>query len=453
MEKEIILQRQFYNELLKWKRLDKGRTALLVEGARRVGKTTIVKEFAKNEYDDFLVIDFSAERNRSERVFGLIGDRKEDMDDFFRQLFVLVGRNSPLPAHHSLIIFDEIQFFPLARQAIKFLVKDGRYDYVETGSLVSIKSNSSGILIPSEEISSSMHPLSFGEFLMNTGNSLLLEEIVKAYEEKKPLPDDVHHMANMKLREYLLVGGMPQAVVSYMQGEDYSRIDRVKRAIIHLYRDDIAKEKQASKTRSIYDDIPTQLTHHGKHFIFGRTDKRYRLSNTYKAFDYIEEAMIGRRCFDVDDPEYALSMSKKSDRFRLYSSDPGLYVTQCYEAEQDFSGNIYRKLLQGRLSSNEGTIAETYVASQLSCNGRPLYYHTFKVKDSSSVYEIDFLIGKEGKVCPIEVKSGDNLSHVSLDKFKEKYGKKIGMKYVLSFKNLSRGNDVLYLPLYMAFLL
>lgn len=453
MSSDILLKRKFYDELLNWKRLDNGRTALLVEGARRVGKTTLVEAFAANEYEDYLIIDFSIKRYRDDSVFDLIGNRKEDMDAFFRLFFLLAGRNSSLPKRKSLIVFDEVQLYPKARQAIKFLVKDGRYDYIETGSLVSIKSNSSNILIPSEEIRLSMYPLTFDEFLTNTGNSLLLDTIKEAYASKKPLPDMVHRIANERLREYLLVGGMPQAVVSFIKGEDYSSIGRIQKTILALYREDINKSSGKEKIRLLYDDIPTQLTHHGAHFIISRTNRNYRASNTYKAFAYIDEAMIGNRCYDVSNPEYVLSLSKKSDKFRLYQSDVGLFVAQCYESKTFSENEIHQKFLLGKLSANEGSVIETYVSQTLKGIGYPLYCHTFKTKNGNSLYEIDFLIGKDHKVSPIEVKSSDNLSHTSLDVFKEKYGKKVGIKYVLSFKNMKWGDNLLYLPLYMTFLL
>lgn len=449
----MIFKRKFYQELMNWKKLDNGSTALLVEGARRVGKTTLVEEFGKNEYEEYLLIDFSIKKYQNEDVFGLVGNHREEMDEFFRQFFVLANLERPLREGKSLIIFDEVQFFPLARQAIKFLVKDGRYHYLETGSLVSIRSNSEGIQIPSEEISLSMYPMDFEEFLENTGSALLLDTIKKAYEDKKPLPDTIHQIANKKLREYLLVGGMPQAVASYFAMNDYSAIDRSKKAILHLYYDDISKQKEKVKIRSIYDDIPSQLSHHSKSYSISKVNKSYRLSSVSKALGYIDEAMIGNRCFQIDDPQYAMSLSKQSNKFRLYLSDVGLYVTKCYETKRFSENELYQRLLLGKISSNDGTIAELYVSQQLIANGYPLYYHVFNVKGSTNSYEIDFLIAKDGKISPIEVKSGDKLSHASLDRFKEKYGKKVGIRYILSFKNLKWGDNTLYLPLYMTFLL
>lgn len=449
----MILKRKAYQQLLDWKKKRGGATALLVEGQRRVGKSTLVEAFAKKEYDDYILIDFSEARYRNDEVFDLVSRSKERMNEFFNQLFLLADRSTPLPKNRGLIIFDEVQLYPKARQAIKFLVADGRYHYIETGSLITIKSNSKKILVPSEETSIKMYPLDFEEFLANKKETLLLDEIKRAYSDMMPLSEVAHQRAMKEFRTYMVVGGMPQAVVAHIKQEVFGTIDRIKMDILHLYRHDIEKEKQKDKITALFNSIPAQLSGHQTRFMMSRVKKGYRAGNSLTPLNYLDDSMIVNRCFDVNEPQYALPLSKNADQFRIYPSDIGLYLTQLFENDESGKNKLYQKVLLGNLSINEGTLMEVYVSQQLKAIGYPLYYHSFKYRERTKIYEVDFLINKSNRVCPIEVKSGNRFSHVSLDLFKEKHNKVVGQKYILSPKNLKQGGDILYLPLYMVFMI
>lgn len=436
-----------------WKKQRGSSSALLVEGQRRVGKSTLIEEFAKKEYKDYLLIDFSEAAYRNDAVFDLVSRNSKRMNEFFNALFLMLEREKPLPPKESVIIFDEVQLYPKARQAIKFLVADGRYQYIESGSLITIKSNSKKILIPSEETSMKMYPLSFEEFLINKKETLLLEEIRKAYRECKTLPDMVHQRAMKELRTYLVVGGMPQAVVSHIEQKDFAYIDQIKADILHLYRHDMEKEKKKDKTISFFNNVPSQLSSHQSRFMVSKVNKSYRVDNSQTALNYLDDSMIIDRCFNVNEPQYALPLSKIDNQFRIYPSDIGLYISQLFENDRPGKNAIYQKILLGNLTINEGTLMETYMSQQLKAMGYPLYYHTFNVEGVRDSYEIDFLISKGNHVCPIEVKSNNRFSHASLDAFKKKYKKVVGQKYIFSPKILKKEGDLLCLPLYMAFML
>ena len=425
--------------MLDWKRQN-GASALLVKGARRIGKTTIVKEFAKKEYKSFVLIDFSKEDKNIKELF-------EDMSDlnyFFLRLSVLFGVS--LHERDSVIIFDEVQLFPKARQAIKHLVADGRFDYIETGSLLSISRNVKDILIPSEEFAIEMQPMSFDEFRLATSgeNSNSLE---MAYQSEKPLGDAINRKLMKELRLYMLVGGMPQAVKSYIETNDLRIVDNVKRQILELYFNDLNKIDK--RIPPLLKSIPAQLSLGSSRF---RTRFVYKKSSNVKmdeALSDMEASMIVNLCYHVNDPNIGMALTIDPDKFRMYLLDTGLFVTLAFW-DHDFTGNIiYEKLLFDKLPVNLGYIYENLVAQMLRSSGKKLYYYIFKEKpDSSNFSEIDFIIPRKNKICPIEVKSSGYARHASLDAFKRKYSSRIAESYLIYTKDFKKDDGVVYLPVY-----
>lgn len=441
---ELIFKRDIYNELLEWRKSN-GAYAVLIEGARRIGKTTLAKAFALNEYKSYIYIDFS---NTSEDVKSLFKDLT-DLDRFFFTLSFLFGVT--LYERDSVIIFDEVQLYPLARQAIKHLVKDGRYDYIETGSLISIKENVKDILIPSEEHSLHMHPMSLKEFCEATG-VLNVELLEKAYSMKRPLGDSVNREWMKQLRLYMLVGGMPQAVKTYIDTNSLIEVDKVKREILELYFKDLAKID--SKIPDLLKSIPSQLALNSARF---RARFVYPKSNNirqYKALDGLIASRCVNCCYFVIDPNLGLAGMIDPDKFKLYLLDTGLFVTLAYWNEVATNNELYTKLLLDKLPSNLGYVYENLVAQMLTARGKKLYYHIFKEKkDSSNNSEIDFIIIKGNKVCPIEVKSSSYKTHASIDAFSRKYHERVGEKIIIYTKDYKKDGDITYMPAYFTELL
>jgi len=442
-------ERKIYNQLLDWKEKSNGKSAILIEGARRVGKSTVAEEFAKNEYDDYILLDFSKETKDVRKNFE---DNIGDLDTFFRNLFILKGKE--LPKRKSVIILDEVQLFPIARQAIKPLVADGRYDYIETGSLISIKKNVKNILIPSEEERLKMYPMDFEEFLWAKGNTITMTAIRESFEKRRPLGDVVHRKIMQMFREYIAVGGMPQAVQTYINGESYSSIDRVKQGILALYEEDLKKYdvEEKEKASLIFKTIPKQLSDHEMHFTFSEINTNARYINYVESVEFVSEAMIGNLCVNVTAPDLLMDLYADRSNFKLYMGDTGLLVSQMIR-EGDETEAIYKALIYDKLSSNLGMVFENVVAQMLNASGKPLYFHEYKYQPENAIkekkYEIDFLTVKNKKICPIEVKSSGYSSHKSFDYFIKKYPIKVEDRYIIYTKDLKFEDGITYIPAYM----
>ena len=449
----MYFRRKIYGRLLEWKETSKGKSAVLIEGARRVGKSTIAEEFARKEYDDYILLDFALESKDMRRNFE---ENIGDLDTFFRNLFIIKGKD--LPRRRAVIIFDEVQLFPLARQAIKYLVADGRYDYIETGSLISIKKNVQNILIPSEEEKLKMYPMDFEEFLWAKGNTAVMPAIKAAFESRKPLGNAVHRKIMQIFREYIAVGGMPQAVSAYVNGESYASIDRVKQGILSLYEDDLRKydDEEREKASLVFKTIPKQLSDHEMHFTFSEINTNARYVNYVESVEFVAESMMGNRCANVTMPDVLLELYSDKSNFKLYMGDTGLLVSQLIR-EGEETEDIYRALIYDKLSSNLGMIFENIVAQMLKAGGRELFFHEYKYvpegTETEKKYEIDFIIVKNKKICPIEVKSSGYTSHKSFDYFIEKYPIKVQERYIIYTKDLKFTDGITYIPAYMTGLL
>ena len=444
-----MFKRKIYSDLLKWKEESEGTSALLIEGARRIGKSTVVEEFAKNEYKDYVIIDFSIAEQALKDNFDNIGN----MDTFFRNLFIIVGKT--LPQRESVIIFDEVQLFPKARQAIKHLVKDGRFDYIETGSLISINKNVKDILIPSEEESIQMYPMDFEEFLWAIGNHLYADVIREAYYSRKPLGADNHRRIMQTFRNYLVVGGMPQAVSAYVDGKDFVSIDRVKRNILKLYIKDLQKhdEDDSDRASAVFKSLPEQLSNHNHIFKFSTIDANARSRNCRSAIDFLDQSMIVNNCINVTQPEVALELYADRSRFKMFMGDTGLLVTYILQNSKETPERLYRSLILDDIDINQGMIFENMVAQMLKVLGYDLYFHEYDYKaadnESEKHYEIDFLLVKGKRIVPIEVKSSDYKNHKSFDYFKEKYQLKMNERYIIYTKDMEWKDDILFMPIYM----
>jgi len=396
----MVFKRKIYSKLLDWKELSSGETAVMLEGARRIGKSTLALEFAKNEYEDYILLDFAKENNDIKNIFL---ENLSDLDAFFRNLFLLKGKK--LKEKKSVIIFDEVQLFPQARQAIKYLVADGRYDYIETGSLISIKKNVKDILIPSEEYRLKMYPMDFEEFLWACGDEVTMPVIEDSFKKKKPLGEAAHRKIMKTFRTYMAVGGMPQAVKAFTEGRPFDRIDFIKRNILDLYESDLAKYDDENKEKAsvIYKTIPEQLENKNSHFRFSLVDKSARYKNYVEAVNFVAESMIGNECINVTKPEIMLELFADRSNFKLYLGDTGLLVTQIMRNADETDENLYKSLIFDKLSVNQGMIIENIVAQMLKVSGYDLYFHEFlhmpNGSDKEKKYEIDFMIVKSKKIC------------------------------------------------------
>jgi len=446
------LKRKIYHELVNWKK-DQGKTALLIEGARRVGKTTVAVEFARNEYKSFILIDFSI---ASEEMKSLFDTYASSLDDFF--FFLSTLTNTTLHHRNTLIIFDEVQLFPKARQLIKHLVKDHRYDYIQTGSLLSIKQNVKDILIPSEERALVMHPLDFEEFCMAVGQEQFFKVIESHFNALKPL-GPLHTKAMTLFRQYLLVGGMPQSVLEYIKTNDYTKVDRVKRDILRLYRNDITKYASGyeSKVLQIFDELPAQLSKHEKRFYLSSLSKEARFREYEDAFMWLEEAMLTHISFNADDPQLGLGLYKNRLTMKLYMADTGLLISHAYDLTNNMHKDTALKIISDQLEANHGMIYENIIAQTFKTNHKKLYFYSrLDPNNSKNTMEIDFLINdpfNHNKVSPIEVKSSKQYKTSSLIKFKTKFTSRIGTSFLLHSKDLILKDDIYYLPLYMAIFL
>ena len=448
---KIVLKRKIYDNLLDWKMRSNGETAIMIDGARRVGKSFLVENFAKAEYKSNIIIDFG---NAPKDVLDLFVNDSSNLDLFFAKLSAFYS--TPLHERQSVIIFDEVQQYPRARQLIKYFVADGRYDFIETGSLIRLKKNVQHIIIPSEEEHIEMFPLDFEEFLWAMGDTATAPLIKQCFEKKVPLGNALHRKIMNDFRQYILVGGMPQAVTEYIKTKNFESVDRVKRRILQLYRDDITKfaEGYEDKVFAVFDGIPAQLSKKEKKYRISYISNQARFRSYEDSFVWLNEAMIVNACFNATDPNVGLALSEDNKTQKCYMGDTGLLITQTFIDVPFVENDLYKAILFDKLEINEGMIMENIVAQMIRHNGHKLYFYS----RSDSLHrenhmEIDFLITERKKISPIEVKSGNYRSHSSLDKFRNKFSSKIGNSYILYTKDLMIKDGILHLPIYMAMFL
>lgn len=448
MEEHVIyFKRKMYDTMLKWKSERNGDTALLIQGARRIGKSTIAEEFARNEYKSYILIDFS-------KVSKEVSDLFDDISDlnylFLRLQFIYQVQ---LYERESVIIFDEVQLQPLARQAIKHLVKDHRYDYIETGSLISVRSKSRHIIIPSEETKVNMYPMDYEEFRWALGDTTTIPLLRTAFEKKMSLGDAVHRKLMRDFRLYMLVGGMPQAVAAYIKTNNFSAVDLVKRDIIALYEEDFGKIDDSGRAKAMYDAIPAQLSRNTLRYQVNRAIPDEKIERVMNIVKDMEDSMTANIAFHTDDPNVGLALTKNEECFKIYASDTGLFITLAF-MDADYTENvIYDKLLNDKLSTNLGYVYENVIAQMLKAAGKNLFYHTIPYAEGKKYYEVDFIIADKHKISPIEVKSSGYKSHKSLDEFCDKYSDRILNKYLIYTKDFKRENGIDYIPVYMTMFL
>ena len=435
---------------------------MLIEGARRIGKSYIVEEFARREYDSYLLVDFSRANPRVMEFFDIYLD---DLDALFLNLEVYYkARLTPRAARgeeaRSLIVFDEVQFCPRARSAIKHLVADGRFDYIETGSLISIRKNVKGILIPSEEHAIEMHPMDFEEFLWAIGDDMLFPYIKKQFDACRPMGDVMHRRAIDSFRQYMIVGGMPQAVAKYIETHDFAAVDSVKRDILALYRNDIRNyaDNQESRATAIFDEIPGQLQRHERKFRLSVLGVDARMREYADAFFWLSDARIINCCYNSTEPSIGLKLNEERTTLKCYMNDTGLLISHAFDERGIIGEDLYRKLMFDKLEVNLGMLIENVVAQMLCASGHKLYFYSRTSDKADDRMEIDFLIAKSRttsrhNISPIEVKSGEKYTLTSLRKIIAKYGSYLSTPYVLHDKDLREDAGVVYLPLYMAPLL
>lgn len=450
------MKRKIYQDLLNWKQDEQGNVALLIDGARRIGKSYIVEEFAKKEYKSYIMIDFARAEYEVKEYFL---NYRNDLDGLFSRLSL--HYRTQLYPRESIIIFDEVQFCPEARSMIKYLVADHRYDYLETGSLVSINSNVKDILIPSEERHIKMYPMDFEEFLWAMGDDILMTFIKDCFQKEQPLGQAFHRRAMDMFRQYMIVGGMPQAVNKYVETKSFEKTDRVKRDILNLYRADIKKYAKGyeSKVTKIFDTIPGQLQKHEKKFRLSALKEQARFRDYESSFTWLEEAMVVNVCYAATEPNIGLRLKQDDSTLKCYFGDTGLLLSLAFDEKTTQKEEIFRRLMLDKLEINKGMLTENIVAQMLVAAGHNLYFFSSYDKlDSADTMEIDFLIRKpivsnRHNISPIEVKSGKNYTTRSLDKFRAKYSQQLAVGYIISTSDLRIENETIYLPIYMTPLL
>ena len=445
------IQRKIYRKIKAWKNNDNGSSALLIEGARRVGKSYIAEKFARNEYKSYILVDFAVAPKEIHDLF------KTEASDL-NHIFATLSSNYKVKLYErdSVIVFDEVQLCPHARQLIKYLVKDGRYDYIETGSLITLKRNIRDIVIPSEEESIKMFPLDFEEFLWASGDEVTYPVIKQHFEKEKPLGAALHRSIMKRFRQYMLIGGMPQVVETFALNNDYETADRIKKRILKLYRDDVSKfaEGYESKVYSIFDNIPGQLSKKEKKYKLSSLGKSARMREYEDAFIWLDEAMVVSPCFNATDPTVGLKLSEDHATQKIYMADTGLLVTQAFRDDSYIDNRLYRDILLDKVNVNEGMLMENVAAQLLRSSDHELFFYSRSdTNNRAEDIEIDFLIKQGRRICPIEVKSSAYRHHSSLDKFIKKFDKRLGKKYLLYPKDIMVKDEVVHLPLYMAGLL
>ncbi len=446
--KSLVFKRKIYNEMLRWKQSSQGKTALLIKGARRVGKSTIVEEFAKREYDSYIAIDFADAKDNVWEAVKHISDR----DDFFMRLQFIF--DVKLYERKSVIIFDEIQKCPEARQAIKYLVKDGRYDFIETGSLLSIKKNVQNIVIPSEETRLTMYPMDYEEFRWAIGDTVTVSLMGETFKKCQSLGDAVTRKLMRDMRLYMLVGGMPQAVETYLKTNNLTDVDNTKREILELYNDDFMKIDPTGRVSKMFSSIPAQLSKNASRYqvnsVLVKRENRDTMSELLKD---LEDSLTVNFAHHADDPNVGMPMHTDYGQYKLYVGDTGLFVTLAFWDKSATDNIIYQKLLSDKLSADLGYVYENIVAQMLVSAGNRLFYHTWPTENGKHNYEIDFILSRGNKICPVEVKSSGYKTHASLDAFQKKFSSRIGDRYLVYPKDLKKEQDLLYVPVFMTMLL
>lgn len=443
----MIFKRKIYNELLQWKRTDEGRTAVLIQGARRVGKSTIAKEFAENEYETHILVDFAACSVEIRELFNDVSD----LNRIFMRL--QLEYSVELKERKSVIIFDEVQLAPKARQAIKYLVKDGRYDYMETGSLISIRKNVRDILIPSEEVKLRMFPMDYEEFRWALGDTATIRLLQGCFHGRTSMGDATNRKLMRDFRLYMLVGGMPQAVAAYLETNNLEKVDSVKRSIITLYEDDFNKIDPTGNASKMFRQIPAQLTNNANRYLAWSATEGTRNSVLAEIISEIKESMVVNMAYHANDPSAGMALHQDPSKYKMFTGDTGLFVTLAFWDRKFTDNTIYHKLLSDKLSTDLGYVYENVVAQMLKAAGHELYYYTFPTESGKHNYEVDFLIADGDKVSPIEVKSSGYKAHTSLDAFCMKFSSRIRNKYLVYTKDLRKDGDALYLPVYMTMFL
>lgn len=444
---EIIFERKIYQKMLNWKRDSNGKTALLIKGARRVGKSTVAEEFAQKEYLSYILIDFSI---APKEVHDLFKDLS-DLNYLFLRLQLIYHVN--LENRKSVIIFDEVQKEPLARQAIKHLVKDGRYDYIETGSLLSIKKNVEDIIIPSEETRIEMTPMDYEEFRWALGDKVTIPMLMNAFENRISLGDDVNRRMMRDFRLYMLVGGMPQAVIEYINTNNLSKVDQVKRSILELYQDDFRKIDPTGRASLMFSAIPSELSKNTSRYQISSVIPNEKQDRVLGIVADMKDSLTVNIAYHANDPSVGMSLHEDITKYKIFLGDTGLLTTLIF-MDKDFTENIiYEKLLSDKLDINLGYMYENIVAQMLYASGNKLFYYTFPKESSSHNYEIDFLVVKRNKVCPIEIKSSGYNTHASIDEFANKFSSKIGQRYLVYTKDLRKDGDIICMPIYMTMFL
>lgn len=451
-----MMRRKLYDKLLEWKSRSDGDCAIMIEGARRVGKSYLAEKFAEREYLSYLKIDFS---NAPADIIDLFDHYVHDLDTLFSRIQLFYGIK--LQERHSVIIFDEVQFCPKARGAIKHLVADGRYDYIETGSLISIKKNVQNILIPSEELTLEMFPMDFEEFLWAMDDEVMMPYIRQQFSDKKVMSPPIHRKAMDYFRQYMIVGGMPQAISKYVATRDFDEVDRIKRNILNLYRNDIRKYGDGEENRitSIFDEIPGQLQRHEKKFRLSSLSDNARMRQYGDAFHWLQDAGIVNICYNSTSPNIGLRLNEDRTSLKCYMGDTGLLISMAFDEYGEAIKELYKKLVFGKLEVNEGMLTENMVAQILRSNGHKLFFFSQSDnKDASNRMEIDFLISKKSvtsrhNIIPVEVKSSKRYTLTSLIKCRDKYGQYLSTPCVIHDKDLCEENDILYIPIYMAYCL
>ncbi len=441
-----VFKRKLYSKLLDWKTSSNGSSALLIKGARRVGKSTLAQHFAENEYKTYIAIDFAKCKPEIRRMF----DDISDLDDIFLRL--QAEYHVRLMPRKSVIIFDEVQKCPNARQAIKYLVEDGRFDYIETGSLLSIRQNIKDIIIPSEEEEVCLYPMDYEEFRWALGDEVSIPILHEFFEKRRPLGDATNRSRMKEFRRYILVGGMPQAVDKFLETNNMAEVDKVKRQIIRLYENDFIKIDPSGNASKLLHAIPGELANKSSVFsVWGATgEKKSRLAEVI--FD-MEDSMVVNLSHHANDPSIGFALHSDPDKYKMYLGDTGLFVTLAFWDKSITENVIYEKLLSDKLSADLGYVYENVVAQMLKAAGHELYYYTFPSETSNHSYEIDFLLSKGAKIAPIEVKSSGYKTHASLDAFCKKFSSRVGDRYLVYTKDLRKDGELLCVPVYMTMFL
>lgn len=436
-------KRKIYSQLREWKERAGGRRALMIKGARRVGKSTIAEEFAKKEYLSYILIDFG---QAPKRVVDLFEDLS-DLNFIFLQLQMIY--KVKLVERKSVIVFDEVQLAPKARQAIKYLVADGRYDYIETGSLIGIRKFTEGILIPSEETTIEMYPMDYEEFRWAMEDEISVPLLRQCFDAQKTLGDAVVRQTLRDFRLYMLIGGMPQVVSEYIKTNNFADVDEMKRSIISLYDADLRRIDSTGRASLLFNNIPAQLSHGGGRYQVSAVIDNQRAENILPILEDMKNSMIVNVAYHADDPNVGMSLTKNLEKFKIYLHDTGLFVTSMFMDKKSTENVIYNKLLNDKLNTNLGYVYENVVAQMLTASGNKLFYYTFPSETSNHLYEIDFLLSKGNKVCPLEVKSSGYATHSSIDNFCDKFSSRISDKYLVYTKDFRKNKGVICLPVFM----